>query len=323
MNELLSFIFSLSPALDTAEPNFRADQYVAGKHALSKMSGCFLVDYNYTETESLKPDYLVDKRVYDVNKNHSVKEWIYSEEISPNHIRLQHILFSTDLNGNFIEHSMLKHHAEDWEYNAPFLYEFVKPSEWIVKIPEQQNLWTRRITNLDDGLRYQCASQWDTSSQYLTWSCGNNFAPIPGRETRDMRRKDYNTLNRATKVIVYNQNWLERQENVKIIYQNDIKIPLAKEEGKNWYIRLNDNECSVAQNFIAPKYEYWKLLRETWSEVLNGSAPFSETTPPNPTPRYVKIWEIEKQAINLDLTNPEQRASVKNEILNVINLHKK
>src|SRR5580765_8338301 len=67
-----------------------------GLQALQSMAGCYLVDYSYVETESLKPGYARDSRVYDVNRGKSVKEWIYPETISPRRIRLQRILFAAD-----------------------------------------------------------------------------------------------------------------------------------------------------------------------------------------------------------------------------------
>ena len=45
-----------------------------GKKAIHGLAGCFLVDYNYAETESLKRGYERDKRLYDVDKTKAVKE---------------------------------------------------------------------------------------------------------------------------------------------------------------------------------------------------------------------------------------------------------
>ena len=86
-------------ALFLFSPTAQADdsQLARGKAAIKSMAGCYLVDYSYTETEGLKSGYQRDKRVYDVNKNKSVKEWIYAEEIGENRIRLQHVLFATKL----------------------------------------------------------------------------------------------------------------------------------------------------------------------------------------------------------------------------------
>jgi hypothetical protein len=288
---------------------------------LESMTGCYLVDYSYTETEALKDGYTRDARVYDVNKSMSVKEWIYSEQVSANHIRLQHILFATKPDGTFMDGSMLKHTGEDWEHASSFLYDFVGPNTWDVKpLTTRQGVWTRKITNLDDGLRYQCAAPWKIEGQgYAEWSC-QSYAPIPGRETRDMGRRDYNTMDRFTRVIAYGQSWLERQENTKIIHAKDgTKTPLAKELGKNWYVRLPDSECSVAQAFAGPRLKFWNLLRDTWIEVLSGDRSFVERPLiPGTMPRFVKMIEIESKYFMQNMDDPAVRALAKAEIRQVI-----
>lgn len=293
----------------------QADQLKTGLKAIRSQTGCYLVDYSYTETEGLKAGYIRDSRVYDVNKDKAIKEWIYAETISPTRVRLQHILFGAALDGTLMEDSFLKHQAEDWEFNAAYLYDFVKPLNWEVK-QLQPNLWTRKITNLDDGLRYQCASSWLENTAYSEWTC-SNYAPIPGRETRDMGRKDYNTLDRGTRIVTYGNSWLERQMNTKTIDANGIRTPLAKELGKTWYVRLPDDECQDAKAFAAAHTAFWTLLRETWDEVLDGSKTFVEKSIPG-TSRYLKIMALEERAQTMDLKDPAVRAGVKNEILKII-----
>ncbi|MBS1960312.1 MAG: hypothetical protein JST80_12620 [Bdellovibrionales bacterium] len=291
-----------------------ADQLETGTKAIQSQTGCYLVDYSYAETEGLQPGYKRDKRVYDVNARQSIKEWIYAETISPTRIRLQHILFGTDLAGNIMEGSFLKHQAEDWEYDAKFLYDFSKPLTWEVK-RLNPGLWTRRITNLDDGLRYQCASSFIEENAYSDWSC-NNYAPIPGRETRDMGRKDYNTLDRTTRVITYGNSWLERQANTKTIDKNGVRTPLAKELGKTWYVRLPDDECFDAKAFANERKVFWTLLRETWDEILDGHTTYVEKS--QATPRYAKIFELEDKVHLQDLDDPAIRKSVKDQIMAII-----
>lgn len=311
------FLFSLLTLV-------HADQIDTGKAAIRSMTGCYLVDYSYTETESLKPGYVRDNRVYDVNKDKSIKEWIYAEDLSANHIRLQHILFATDLNGNFISESVLRHQAEDWEYSAPYLFDFVAPLTWTPRVPET-NTWTRRITNLDDGLRYQCASTWNMETNYPEWKC-DNYAPIPGRETRDMGRKDYNTLARSTRIVAYGNSWLERQENIKTIHENNTRTPLAKELGKNWYVRLPDSECSPVQNFVQERQEFWTLLRRVWDLTLTLTAfsekNFVETVPVGAPPRFAKMMEIEARYYNKDLSVPEISYAASDEIKKVIEAYR-
>jgi hypothetical protein len=293
--------------------------FEVGAKAIHALGGCYLVDYSYSETESLKPGYTPDTRVYDVNKNKSIKEWIYTTQLSPNRIRVQHILFGTDLAGNLMVGSELRHQAEDWEFDAPFLYEFIGPSNWIVKnlSSAPTGSWTRRVTNLDDGLRYQCSAEWKTTTAYAEWTC-SNYAPIPGRETRDMSRRDYNTLERGTRVMVYGSSWLERQSNTKTIHAADgTKTPLVKEEGKNWYVRLPDSECAPAKAFASTRTAFWEILRETWDSVLIGDRPFIEKTLPT-GPRYGQVMQLEQDASTMDLTRSSDRQQVQQKLLQII-----
>src|SRR6185369_8649477 len=247
--------------------------------ALQSLAGCYLVDYSYVETESLKPGYVRDSRVYDVNRDKSVKEWIYPESLSPRRIRLQRILFATDAAGAVRAGSEIRHQTEDWEYGASFLYDFVAPLTWHVRdLTSTPELWTRRVTNLDDGLRYQCAARWTADTAYPEWTC-TSYAPVPGRETRDMKRSDYDTLERTTRIIAYGQSFLERQDNVKIIHRDGAKVPLAREVGKNWSVRLPDAECDAARAFAGPRQAFWSVSREVWDSVLNGAGPFVEKAP--------------------------------------------
>lgn len=298
-------------------------QLEGGKAAIHKMTGCYLVDYNYAETEALKPGYTRDARLYDVNKNKSVKEWVYADDVSPTRVRLQHILFMTNAQGKITEGTAMKHQSEDWEYQAPFVYEFTEPSKWsAVKQPADSKAWTRKITNLDDGLRYQCASQWSLNTAYPEWTC-DDYAPIPGRETRDMQRKDYQALQRSTRLIVYGDSWLERQNNTKVIDHGNVKTPLAKEAGKNWYVRVADGECSAMRDFVNQRKDFWALLRGTWDEVFTGNSDFIEQTPKGQPPRFVKMMEIEKEFANQDLSKTETREKARDQILKVIREYRK
>ena len=293
-----------------------------GLQAVQSMAGCYLVDYSYTEVESIKPGYTRDARVYDVNRDKSAKEWITAEMLSPRRVRLQRILFLTDLRGAIREGSVIKHQSEDWEYDAPFLYDFVAPRSWQVRdLKATPGLWTRRVTNLDDGPRYQCAARWTADTAYPEWTC-SSYAPIPGRETRDMKRSDYDTLDRTTRIIVYGQSWLERQDNVKTIHRDGTRTPLAREVGKNWSARLPDGECEAARAFAAPRQAFWSLVREVWDGVLAGTAPFVETAPPGQPPRFVKMYEVEEDYVGRDLSDPAVTRAARDRILKVIEAYR-
>ena len=166
------------------------------------------------------------------------------------------------------------------------------------------------------------ASAWSEDTAYPEWSCGKNYAPIPGRETRDMGRKDYQALDRSTRIIVYGASqggsWLERQDNVKTIHTDAGRQPLVRELGKNWYVRLPDAECAAGQAFAAPRRAFWTLLRETWDGILDGSKPFVDRTPAGQPPRFVRMFELEDQAAGRDLSNEQVRQATRREILDII-----
>ena len=311
---LLSTLLGPLSVAQSADP-----QLALGRKAIESRTGCYLVDYSFAETDALKPGYVRDSHVYDVNKDKSIKEWIYAEDISPTRIRLQHVLMGVDLSGKLMPDSLLKHTGEDWEYNAPFLYDFVSERTWAVKsLKDSTGLWTRRITNLDDGLRYQCAAAWKADTAYTDWTC-DDASPVPGRETRDMHRHDYNLLQRSSRIIDYDHSWLEREANTKVIDENGAKTPLVKEVGKTWYVRLPDTECSAAQDFVKPRLAFWKIEREAWDQVLTGDGTFVESTPAKGQPsRYEQIMNLEDEYIKKDLSDPAVAAEARSAIVKVI-----
>lgn len=290
------------------------------ENVINGLAGCFLVDYSYSETKALKEGYVLDPRVYDVNKDKSVKEWIYPESIGPGHIRLQHILFAADLRGELSKDSLLKHQAEDWEYEPEYVYDFVGPNHWKAKDTRQasKGLWVRKITNLDDGLRYQCLAGWNLTNAFAEWSC-SNFAPIPGRETRDMKRRDYNTMDRTTRIISYGRNWLERQNNVKTIFTDGKKQPLAEEEGKNWYVKLPDSECKPAKKWAQERKHFWRVMRETWEDILDGQGDFIEKA--MQPPRFTKIWALEGEYLP-KLPNARAEEELKGKVHAIIDAYR-
>lgn len=303
----------------TVSSTTQASDLQAGTDAIKSMGGCYLVDYSYAETESLKAGYNRDGRVYDVNSDKSIKEWIYVDQVTPQRLRVQHVMFASDLQGNLMEGSQLKHTGEDWEFQAPFLYNFTGPNTWEVSQGTTVGTWTRRVTNLDDGLRYQCAAPWSTDKANPEWTCGG-YSPIPGRETRDMGRKDYDGLDRVTRLISYGDSFIERQANTKVIQRNGAaKENLAKEVGKNWYVRLPDADCKPAHDFIAPRREFWSVVREAWDQVLVGDRSFIEkpAAPGRPS-RYFRVQELEAKAMQENLSDKAVRASYQNQVKTLI-----
>ncbi|MCI0570653.1 MAG: hypothetical protein L0Y66_07870, partial [Myxococcaceae bacterium] len=112
-----------------AEMGAGATDASLGREALSRMGGCFIVDYNFHETRPLAEGYARDERVYDVNQTRTVMEWVYPIE-SGKTLRLQHVLFALDEQGRFHEEALLRHQAEDWEYAPASYFEYEGASRW-------------------------------------------------------------------------------------------------------------------------------------------------------------------------------------------------
>jgi hypothetical protein len=287
------------------------------------MGGCYVVDYSFHETQALKPGYSIDPRVYDVNGERTAMEWIRVIEQSDHHLRLQHVLFLLDENGKAIPDSLIRHQAEDWQLDPEWVWEYQGRSHWHRLDTHQTSLagqWVRRITNLDDGLRYQCLAPWHRAGERIEWSCGDNFAPIPGRETRDMQRKDYQALMRSTRVVTFPSSWLERQKNVKTLVAPDSgkREPLAEEVGRNWYVRAPDTECAEAARWTAEHLPFWNLLEETWATYFGAQKDWHETPPGHGTPRWAKLSEVEDRYYAQVAHDPAARAAAQKEIREII-----
>jgi hypothetical protein len=292
-----------------------------GREAVLKQAGCHIVDYNFTEVEALKPGYALDERVYDTNKDKTTYELIVPIQKSPTEIRLQHVLFVRDLVTGEVQ-GLMKHMAEDWAYNPIFLFDFVGPNSWIVKpLPGQEGQWVRKVTNLDDGLRYQCAAPWNFDRAHPEWNCAG-FAPIPGRETRDMRRRDYNTLDRNTRVIAFEGSWVERQENVKTIWADGVKTPLARELGRTWYVRQPETACAEAAAYAQTQGAYWKAVMEVWEEYYSRGQDWRELAAVGGAPRYARMFAIEDQYADRLRQDPSLEGEVKARIRAVIDSYR-
>ena len=133
-----------------------------------------------------------------------------------------------------------------------------------------------------------------------------------------MARAYYHALDRGTRIVAYGGSWLERQENVKTVHADGGRAPLARETGKNWYVRLPDSQCAAAQAFARPRQAFWGLLREAWASVLTGRGPFVEVTPAGQPPRFMKMYEVEEDYVGRDLTDPVIRTAARERILRLI-----
>ncbi len=105
-------------------------------------------------------------------------------------------------------------------------------------------------------------------------------------------------------LVVYDNNWMERERNTKMMDEAGVKTPLVKELGKTWYVRLPDSKCKEARDFPKPRLIFWDITREAWDEELKRAKTWTDAKTPNGQPsRYEQIADMEETWIQKDLSS--------------------
>lgn len=287
------------------------------------MAGCYIVDYNYSENEVLDSEYSLDPRVYDASK-YIVKELVRVVDESASMVRLQHFMQAESFDGDVL--FMMRHHGEVWQQAPDFRYRyegrFDGNDHWALEsLDGTENQWVRAITNLDDGLRYQCLGSWTEERSYSQFEC-KAFSPIPGRETRDMGRTDYNTMQRSTQVALFGQSWLEKQKNIKVDFSRDRSRELAGEVGKIWSVRVPDEECATVSSWADERQAFWDILAQAWDEAYDGSRPFKEIKYVDGSTRGQKISQLLEEYYLTIASNPNDARLVRDRLSKIIEAHR-
>ena len=275
---LMAFLFFSRVSANTEKTSFLKQHQI-----IESLAGCYIVDYSYSEVEALDPNYQLDSRVYDTTDRFTVKEWIKVVNESIDSIRLQHFLLAEDKDGRVV--IRMRHQGEIWKYKPVYLYEYIgrfdgHNDRWeAVSVYDNTDTdyWVREVVSLDDGLRYQCRGTWNTELYYPEFQC-SSYSPIPGREVRDMGRKDYNTMERKTKIVVYPSSWLEKQNNKKVVFNDELvsRHYLSREVGKHWYVKQNRSSCKKIINWAEKRQPFWDILASVWEEELHQQGKFYE-----------------------------------------------
>ncbi len=305
--------------------------------SIEAMAGCFQVDYNYSEIEALGdydyeekdpngPDYLIDPRNYDASETNSSRELIAIVESTPTKIHFQHILFIVQPDGKILPMgknvNYMKHHGETWVFEADSYHRFDSKDHWVRQtVAEPKGTWRRHVTSLDDGPRHQSVAKWIHHGEQSEW-IGEGLAPIPGREKRDMGRRDYNQMYRKSRLLIDPWGWMERQYNTKIDATASESRELANEKGKNFYMKIDDKYCAGAKEFLNERKGIWELSREVWAEVYERHDDLKVAgSVNNEMPRFFKLWNIDTK-YGADYNAGKVSAeTVKDEIRKVIEDH--
>ena len=276
LRTIVSFcFFILLPPQDFFSALFAAEgsSIDSDKNAIKAMCGCFKVDYNFKEVRSLHPN-------YKTQEDYSVKsqEYIFMEEISPTHLRLQHILQAGP--------HMIHHWSQDWFYRPDITLDYKGIFEgrhrWEVnKDIEPRDSWLQYVRGVCSEPRYSGVGVWKHGTSEVTesgieprsmWSSLAS-APLPRRDYS--RRSDYQVLQRFNIHDVTQSRWIHEQQNKKIVlYEEETLIepyPLAIEVGNNIYNRVDDSVCEGAKIWWEQEKVFWDEVEKIWEEIIAKS----------------------------------------------------
>lgn len=228
------------------------------KEAIKSQCGCHEIDFDFVETLVHQEDY----ERHEPYHAHANAEWIFVDEESDDKLVIQHLLI---VNGNVV----IKHWREDWIFENRDLHTYAGDNEWTyeqLSMSEVQGEWTQKVFQVTDAPRYQASAPWIHTNNSTYWESTTN-APLPRREYSV--RHDYNVMVRTNRHEILDSGYNHLQNNVKtVVDENGNATPIVTEAGYNRYRKVDEELCQVAKDWWEANNRYWRIVRETWSEVL-------------------------------------------------------
>lgn len=227
--------------------------------AIKAMTGCYNVEFKYTETFAPEVDY---EKAYDYTS--AAFEWAELVDETEDKIVIQHLLI---IQKDSTEPYIIKHWRQDWEYEQDRVFTYDRDNTWLfANTPANANngKWTQSVYQVDDSPRYSGTATWTHVDGTSSWY-NKADSPLPRREYS--KRDDYNVMKRGNRVQITDYGWLHEQDNDKIIRSDTADVLLVQEKGYNTYTRRDDSDCEAAQTWWKENKEMWTDVRSVWDDV--------------------------------------------------------
>lgn len=232
------------------------------KAAILKMQGCYNVTFSFAETFSPNKNY----EYHNDRKYESAIEYVAVVENSENKIVLQHLLVVNDT-------MVIKHWRQDWlfENTELLVYDRKEGQKEIwnnisISKEKAKGTWTQKVFQVDDSPRYEGYGTWVHVDGRSFWESKAD-APLPRRE--HTKRDDYNVTGRFSHIELFDDGgWVLDQDNDKILREAGKKdVLIAQEKGieRFW---TGDFNCKSPIEYWEKQQEFWKIVREVWTEKL-------------------------------------------------------
>ncbi|MHA7873076.1 MAG: DUF6607 family protein, partial [Hyphococcus sp.] len=247
--------FSESASAQSSAANeISTERFEQDREAILAMAGDYRVTFDFTETVSFAEGYkLKDKYVT------GGYESVRVIEDTGDFISLQHILVVGD---GF----PVKHWRQDWRYEPETLLTFVGGNAWR-KVPvsakERAGKWSQVVYQVDDAPRYGALAAWSHENGASEWTPPSAWRPLPRRDAT--KRDDYHAIDAVNRHSITPEGWVHEQDNSKLILTGGAPRLLAREIGVNSYIKSDEYDVSVAENYWAKTSDYWAGVRDKWT----------------------------------------------------------
>ena len=240
---------------------FGQDKINVDKESIKSMCGCFDVGFHFAETFS----YSEDSTYNPSNEKHmGATEWAQLVEETDSSVVIQHLLVI----GSGENSMIIKHWRQDWIYQNTEFYIYDHDNKWSFQKSskdEVEGQWTQKVFQVDDSPRYEGSGSWVYVDGKKYWESTTD-APLPRREYTN--RSDYNLTIRTSRHEIVESGWIHDQDNKKIVRDNGKEdFVLAEEKGMNIYKRVEDSKCQAAKDWWVENNEYWKSVRNVWSDI--------------------------------------------------------
>ena len=296
--KILNLIVALT-VLITAGANAQ-DKLEQDRKAIKSLAGFYEVNFNYGEVTSPNPNYTLSKP-YESHAN----EWAEVIVDEPKRIVIQHMLAINDT-------TVIKHWRQDWTYEDTDIMLYTQDNAWkkvTLKPADVKGKWTQKVYQVDDSPRYQGYGTWSHVGGHSAWQSQTD-SPLPRRETTV--RKDYNVLNRGSRITITKNGWMFEQDNQKIIRTPDGDKLLAIEKGYEEFTKIDPKIFGYAQKWWNSQKTYWADVRDVWAELAKASpGDFKVQTMVNGKLLYSTLFSLGDQSVKEKWTPAQNKEKIK------------
>jgi len=296
--------YSDASAQSSAATAQNDEKFEQDRAAILAMAGDYRVTFDFTETVSFVEDYEI-KDKYVTGAHESVRVI----EDTGDFISLQHILV---VGGD--EGVPIKHWRQDWRYEPDTLLTFVGGNAWRkenVSAAKSAGKWSQTVYQVDDAPRYGALAAWSHANGVSEWEPPSAWRPLPRRDAT--KRDDYHAINAVNRHAITPDGWVHEQDNSKLILTGEPRL-LVREVGVNTYLKSDEYDVAVADEYWAKTHDYWAGVRNMWTAMEASHDAFGLTIQGEPEELYMKLLTIADNVANGEQTTrdalPEARAII-------------